>query len=152
MRPLSLAGPINVAGMAILVAAGPASAESDLLKSLTGGDEGEVEVISWIETEGGSERLIITFQPTGDVRLVADPGITVAPVAAEGVTWHVQAPVRHVETGADYFLSPPTLSLAFDAAAGTPVGADIEYAYCFTDEICLFGEARVSHAAGAPRG
>jgi hypothetical protein len=60
--------------------------------------------------------------------------------------------VSHVDPDQAYFDDPPILRLPFDGGDGKPVKASVEYAYCLVDYQCLFGEATVSAATGAPSG
>jgi hypothetical protein len=86
---------------------------------------------------------VISLVPVGDVRLVADPGITVEPVASGNVAWRTPGPVRLAQDGVHYFATPPILRVPFAAKEGK-VGAKVDYAYCIVDQKCLFGEASVS--------
>lgn len=113
---------------------------------------GTVEVVGWIERDGVRPELVVTLVPKGQVKLVADPGVTVTPVPRAGVAWSVAAPVSRVDPGRDYFAEPPTLRVPFAGEDGRPVEAAIEYAYCLVDYQCLFGEARVSIPTQAPQG
>ena len=113
---------------------------------------GSVEVLSWVERNGTRPELVVTLVPKGQVKLVADPGVTVTPVARSGVTWSAPAASSAVEPGHDYFREPPTLRLPFTAEDGKPVEAGVEYAYCLVDYQCLFGEAKVSVPTQPPQG
>jgi hypothetical protein len=112
---------------------------------------GSVEVVSWVERNGASQELVVTLMPKGQVKLVADPGMTVTPVARDGVTWTNEA-VSAVEAGRDYFAQPPTVRVPFAGEDGKPVQAAVEYAYCLIDYQCLFGETTVSAPTLDPRG
>jgi hypothetical protein len=114
--------------------------------------QGSVEVTSWVERSGRNSELVVQLVPKGRVKLVADPGITVTPVPRAGIAWSAAAPVSEVDTGRDYFTTPPTLRVPFAGEDGKPVEAAVEYAYCLVDYQCLFGEAKVSASTQAPQG
>lgn len=114
--------------------------------------EGSVEVVGWVERSADRYDLVVTFVPRGQVKLVADPGVTVTPLVRPGVDWSAAEPVTRVEAGEDYFAEPPTLRVPFAGHDGKPVEAAVEYAYCLVDYQCLFGEATVSVPMEAPQG
>jgi hypothetical protein len=114
--------------------------------------QGSVDVVSWVERNGAQSELVVTLVPKGEVKLVADPGVTVTPVQRDGVAWSVKEPVSRIDAGEGYFAEPPTLRVPFAGEDGKPVEAAVEYAYCLVDYQCLFGEARVSAPTVAPRG
>ena len=62
--------------------------------------------------------------PRAQVKLVADPGVTVTPVPRDGVAWAAATPVSAVEPGRDYFAEPPTIRVPFAGEDGKPVEAD----------------------------
>ena len=137
--------------------AGTASAEqplADLLGQLGPATvpHGSVEVMSWVERSGAAPELVVTLVPRGQVKLVADPGVTVTPVRRDGVAWKAEAPVSSVDSARDYFEQPPTVRVPFAGEDGKPVEAEVEYAYCLVDYQCLFGTAKVSAPTEAPRG
>lgn len=107
--------------------------------------EGRVRVVARIERDAadGSPVLAIDFLPQGEARLVADPGITVLAVAAEGVRWPAGGEARAVLPGTAYFDSPPRVRLPVEAEPGTVVEADVDYAWCLVGWQCLFGNERV---------
>jgi hypothetical protein len=113
--------------------------------------EGSVDVMGWVERDGDRSELVVTLIPKGQVKLVADPGVTVTPVARDGVTWQGDTPVSRVIPEGDYFQEPPTLRVPFAGGDGKPVEADVEYAYCLVDYQCLFGTAKVAASTDAPR-
>ena len=113
--------------------------------------EGSVEVMGWVERDGGKSELVVTLTPKGAVKLVGDPGVTVTPVPREGVAWAGNGPVSRVELGGEYFKEPPTIRVPFAGGDGKPVEADVEYAYCLVDYQCLFGTAKVAAPTDAPR-
>lgn len=140
---------------AALVASAPARAE-DAVGTLLGrlappAPQGTVKLLSWVEEADRGAELVITFIPEGGVKLVADPGVTVTPVARDGIAWTGAVPLHHARAGLDYFAPPLTLRLPFTGGDGRPVDAAVEYAYCVVDQQCLFGQATVS-AATIPQG
>ena len=114
--------------------------------------EGSVDVVSWVERGGASPELVVTLVPKGQVKLVADPGVTVTPVAREGVAWSGSGPVSRVDADQGYFAEPPTVRVPFAHEDGRPVEAKVEYAYCLVDYQCLFGEATTSAPTRPPQG
>jgi hypothetical protein len=114
--------------------------------------EGSVDVVGWVEHDGARPELVVTLVPKGQVKLVADPGIVVTPVARDGVEWAAVQPVSRVDGSRSYFAEPPTIRLPFAGEDGKPVEASVEYAYCLVDYQCLFGEARVSAPTQPPEG
>jgi hypothetical protein len=142
---------LAAAALAVFVA--PASQAARAAEPLAGlldrlgpakAPEGSVEVLSWVERGGAGSELVVTFVPRGQVKLVADPGVTVTPVRRDGIAWSAAAPVSRSDVGQDYFSEPPILRVPFAGADGKPVEASVEYAYCLVDYQCLFGEAKVS--------
>lgn len=135
----------------------PASAEeplANLLRKLApaAAPQGSVEVLSWIERDGEVPELVITLVPKGQVKLVADPGVTVTPLLRHGLAWHTEETVSKIDADLDYFAKPPIIRVPFAGEDGKPVEADVEYAYCLVDYQCLFGTAKVTAATEAPRG
>ena len=88
--------------------------------------------------------------PEGETKLVADPGITVTPAARLGVDWQLPLPYRMVDTERDYFDPPTMIRLPFTSADDQPVQLLVEYAYCFVDFQCFFGEAELTVATAVP--
>jgi hypothetical protein len=154
LRPTLLAAALALSGMAAAGHAGAAEPVDTLLDRLAPkkAPEGSVEVVSWIERSGQEAELVVRLVPKGQVKLVADPGITVTPVPRVGIAWTPAAPISQVDSSRDYFLSPPTLRVPFRGEDGRPVEAAVEYAYCLVDYQCLFGEARVSAPTRPPQG
>lgn len=145
---------VLLAGAGLLLAAPPArggGAGDDLSKLLDGlapaaeRPRGEVAVTGWIEGGPGGTELVVRVEPRGAAKLVSEPGVTVTPLAREGVAWPAGATVSE-EPGGGYFAAPVELRLPFRAGDGRAVEAQVEYAYCLKDYQCLFGEAVVSAA------
>lgn len=147
-----------VAALALLVAGAAGTSAAEPLGALLGSlgqhqaPQGSVEVVGWVERGEGGPELVVQLVPKGQVKLVADPGVTVTPVPRAGIAWAAEAPVSEIEAGRDYFAAPPTLRVPFSGEDGRPVEAAVEYAYCLVDYQCLFGEARVSAPTQAPQG
>lgn len=148
---------LPLAALAVVSMAIPAKA-GEPLSTLLGqiapakAPAGSVDVLSWVERDGSRPELVVTLVPRGEVKLVADPGVTVTPVARSGVTWAAPTAMSTPEPGHNYFPEPPTLRLPFEAEDGKPVEAAVEYAYCLVDYQCLFGEAKVSVPTQPPQG
>jgi hypothetical protein len=105
---------------------------------------GEVRLEAWIESEGGERSVVVSIAPEGETRLIADPGITVVPVARPGISWLVPLPHRHVDPAREYFDPPAAVRLPFRGEDGLPIELDVEYAYCVIDYQCFFGEETVT--------
>ncbi|MEM8947937.1 MAG: hypothetical protein AAGC99_01265 [Pseudomonadota bacterium] len=102
--------------------------------------EADVTIDAWIEPgDGEASTLVITLQPDGDTKLNADPGITVTP-ADQGLDWQLALPHRHQDMSTTYFNPPATVEMPFSGVIGQPVEVLVEYAYCFVDYQCFFGE------------
>ena len=147
---------VVLAASGMLVAGGAMATEplSSMLAKLAPAKppEGSIDVVSWVERDGASPELVVTLVPKGQVKLVADPGVTVTPVARDGVAWSGSGPVSRVEADQGYFAEPPTVRVPFAHEDGRPVEAKVEYAYCLVDYQCLFGTAKVAASTDAPRG
>lgn len=112
----------------------------------------DVQIDAWIESaeqDGKPNTFVITIQPGGDTKLNADPGVTVTP-ADQGLNWQHALPHRHVDGTKMYFDPPATIAMPFTGTIGQPVEVLVEYAYCFVDFQCFFGEEtlRVSMTSG----
>jgi len=111
---------------------------------------GSVRLDAWVETGDAGKEVVIMVVPEGETRLVADPGITVTPAARIGVEWQLPLPHRMVDTERDYFDPPATIRLPFTSADDQPLQLLVEYAYCFVDFQCFFGEAELTVATAVP--
>ena len=85
--------------------------------------EGSVEVVSWVERNGNSPELVVTLVPKGQVKLVADPGVTVTPIARDGIAWIGRQPDQPRRRDQGYFAEPPTVRVPFAREDGRPVEA-----------------------------
>ena len=99
-----------------------------------------VSLDAWIEADGARRAVVVVIEPEGETRLIADPGITVMPVAQGGVEWLVPLPHRHVDPSREYFGAQAAVRLPFAAEDGRPLELLVEYAYCVVDVQCFFGE------------
>jgi hypothetical protein len=106
----------------------------------------EVRLEAWIESEGGERWVVVSIEPEGETKLIADPGITVAPVARPGITWLVPLPHRHVDPAREYFEPLAAVRLPFSGDDSLPIELDVEYAYCVVDYQCFFGKETVTAA------
>jgi hypothetical protein len=111
---------------------------------------GGVRLDAWVETGDAGKEVVVMVVPEGETRLVADPGITVTPTTRLGVDWQVPLPHRMVDTERDYFDPPATIRLPFTSADDQPLQLLVEYAYCFVDFQCFFGEAELTVATAVP--
>lgn len=105
------------------------------------GHPARVTVLAWVERAGGGQELVVQLIPEFGAKIVADPGVVVRPAAAHGAGWTRS----EVETGSDteaYLPGSATLRLPF---TGSPdrVAAEVTYAWCRPDRLCLFGETVV---------
>jgi hypothetical protein len=111
---------------------------------------GGVRLDAWVETGDAGREVVVMVTPEGETKLVADPGITVTPAARLGVDWQLPLPHRLVDTERDYFDPPAMLRLPFTSADDQPLQLLVEYAYCFVDFQCFFGEEELTVATTAP--
>lgn len=102
---------------------------------------GSIDVTAHVEGGAhGRREVVITLAPEGDAKLIADPGITVEPVARPGVAWVVPLPHRHIDPAIEYFTPPAEVRLPFAADDGLPIELRVEYAWCLVEYQCFFGE------------
>jgi hypothetical protein len=111
---------------------------------------GSIRLDAWIETSDAGKEVVVMVVPEGDTKLVADPGITVTPTARPGVEWQAPLPRRMVDPERDYFDPPAMVRLPFTAEDDQPVQLLVEYAYCFVDFQCFFGEEELTIATATP--
>ena len=149
---------VRLGAIALLAATPLAASAAESLGSLLNqiapakAPEGSVDVMGWVERDGEQSELVVSLIPKGRVKLVADPGVTVTPIARDGVTWKGDAPVSTLVPEGGYFKEPPTVRVPFVGGDGKPVEANVDYAYCLVDYQCLFGTAKVAASTDAPRG
>ncbi len=142
----------------LLAVAVPARATGDLdslLGALTApGSErrGEVLVENMIVGREGKRELVVRLIPTGDAKLIADPGASVEVLSASGVRWPRGRRVETPPAGGDYFPGEVTLRLPFEQAGPGTFDARVEYFWCFVGWQCFLGEKRISHALEDPTG
>jgi hypothetical protein len=111
---------------------------------------GRVRLDAWVEAGDAGKEVVVMVVPEGDTKLVADPGITVTPAERPGVDWQLPLPHRMVDAGRDYFEPPAMIRLPFTSADDRPLQLLVEYAYCFVDYQCFFGEAELTVATTLP--
>jgi hypothetical protein len=111
---------------------------------------GSVRLDGWVETSDAGKELVVLVIPEGETKLVADPGITVTPTARIGVEWQVPLPHRMVDTERDYFDPPAMVRLPFTSTDDQPLQLLVEYAWCFVDFQCFFGEQELTVATTGP--
>ncbi|MCX8101192.1 MAG: hypothetical protein N3D77_08140 [Geminicoccaceae bacterium] len=139
------------------VAAGPAAAQSidQLLRDLAPADSvdaGEVRVEGRLERTDAELALVVRLSPVGAAMLVADPGIQVLAMAGRDGPWAAVPRVEALDPAGGYFSGPVELRLpVLEGAAGEAV-AEVAYAWCRVERICLFGHATVSVPLPIPGG
>jgi hypothetical protein len=111
---------------------------------------GGVRLDAWIESHDAGKELVVVVVPQGEVKLVADPGITVTPAPRLGVAWQGPLPHRMVDPERDYFDPPALVRLPFTIEDEQPVQLLVEYAYCLVDYQCFFGEEELTIATVVP--
>jgi hypothetical protein len=112
--------------------------------------QGSVRLDAWVENGDAGSEVVVLVVPEGETKLVADPGITVTPAARRGIEWQVPLPYRLVDSGRDYFEPPAMIRLPFTSTDDEPLQLLVEYAYCFVDYQCFFGEAELNIATALP--
>ncbi len=115
-----------------------------LLRDLTGSTgSGTVRVEGRLERDGAALELVVTLAAEGGARLVADPGIQVVPLPGPDGPWTETARVELVDPGRAYFEPPVELRVPVAAGASGEASAEVAYAWCVVERICLFGQAHV---------
>jgi len=155
--PLAQDGAAPAMQTTVLGKTGPAPAQQpsldDLLQEFDAQAPeapGGVRLDAWIETHDTGKEVVVVVTPEGEVKLVADPGITVTPAARLGVAWQTPLPHRMVDTGRDYFDPPAMVRLPFTIEDEQPIELLVEYAYCLVDYQCFFGEEELTVATVDP--
>jgi hypothetical protein len=141
--------------LALLALLGPfaaAAADGGLgaLLGRLGAPAEPVAVSAWIERGGAHPEVVVSLRPQGEARLVADPGIVVEPLGVPAVAWLRAWPVELASPGEDYLDAPAVIRLPFAAEQGYPIRLRVDYAYCLTDLVCLFGESLLTVPTRAP--
>lgn len=113
-------------------------------------DPGGVHLDAWIESNDAGKEVVVVVTPEGEVKLVADPGITVTPASRLGVSWQGPVPRRMVDPERDYFDPPAMVRLPVAVDDDRPVKVLVEYAYCLVDYQCFFGEEELTVATATP--
>lgn len=142
--------------LALAAVTGPAGAQGldALLRTLAPAPspEGSVRVDGRVERDGAGAQLVVTLTPLGAARLVADPGIQLTPRPGPAGPWAATGPVGRVEPEAGYFPGPVELRVPVVPGAVGTARADLAYAWCLVDRICLLGEAEVAVPLAATGG
>ena len=103
-----------------------------------------VSIKGWVEITDQGSMVRVSVSPESGARLVADPGIQVAPIEERLGVWLDTAEISHFIEGQSYFASPQIVDVGLIAGDGQPISANVKFAYCLADDICLFGEERIS--------
>lgn len=144
---------LGLLGAALLTAPAAAAVEplTELLQRIAPAPApaGGVEVRGRIEIGADGAELVVSLEPHGAARLVADPGITVTPLPTTPDGEAPGAPVELVDVSVAYLRTAPELRVPVRIARDAPVSARVEYAYCLVDSQCLFGEALLRVEADA---
>ncbi|MCS6879246.1 MAG: hypothetical protein N2038_10135 [Geminicoccaceae bacterium] len=103
-----------------------------------------VRVEAFLEDEGGRRALLVRLTPLGRAKLVADPGIQAVPLPGPRGPWSAVPRVEIVDPDRGYFQNPVELRLPVLAGATGEAAAEVAYAWCGLERICLFGSTTVS--------
>lgn len=141
-------GQTNVPGQMPALSAGAPDLNALLEQFEAGAAEapGSVRLDAWVETGDGGQELVVLVAPEGEAKLVADPGITVTPAGRQGVEWLVPLPHRLIDPKSEYLDPPAMARLPFIADDDQPLRLLVEYAYCFVNYQCFFGEQELTVA------
>lgn len=154
MRGVALAGAL-LALLAAAPAATQTSAQTGAQTGAAGVDallrglapwatpEARVRVDGRIERDGRAAELVVTLTPEGGARLVADPGVQVVPLPGPEGPWAAGPAVELVRPQGGYFEGPVELRLPLAPTAQGAASAEVAYAWCVVERICLFGDALV---------
>jgi hypothetical protein len=150
-----------ICALGLVLAAGPAAAAGgqtpvpaldQLIRGFNAGAPAQdgVAIEGWVEQGPAGAELVVRREPRGQIKLIADPGITVTPTPRPGLARRTELPYRQVDPEIEYFSPPATVRLPFTAGDDAPVELRVEYAYCVVDFQCFFGEETLTVATGAP--
>jgi hypothetical protein len=103
-----------------------------------------VEVEGRIERDGEAAELVVTLTAAGGARLVADPGVQLVPLPGSAGHWAAVDRVERMGAPGGYFESPLELRVPVAAGASGEASAEVAYAWCVVERICLFGHAVVT--------
>lgn len=139
---------------AALPAASAAQDVDALLRGLAhaGSGAGAVRVDGRIERDGEGAELVVTLTPEGGARLVADPGVQVVPLTGPDGPWAGTPGVELVRPAGGYFDGPVELRLPIAPTAKGAASAEVAYAWCVVEKVCLFGHATLAVPLGAADG
>lgn len=125
-----------------------------LLRDVTGAGASEARIRVDARLEGEADRLevVVALAPEGGARLVADPGIQVVPLPGSAGPWAAVGLVEEVGRQGSYFDGPVELRVPVAAGASGEASAEVAYAWCVVERICLFGQALVTVPLSAAGG
>lgn len=103
-----------------------------------------VRVEGRLERDGDGAELVVALRAEGGAKLVADPGIQIVPLPGPRGTWAQTDRVELVEPGRAYLEPHVELRVPVAPGATGEAAAEIAYAWCVVERICLFGQATVS--------
>ncbi len=147
-----------LAALLLLPLATPVRAAGDLdllldgLAKPAGEKRGEVVVEDSIVGRGTRRELVVRLTPTGDAKLIADPGASVEVVGGTGARWPEGTRAATPPAETDYFPAGVTLRLPFEQTGPGAIDARVEYFWCFVGYQCFLGEKRISRPLGEPTG
>ena len=151
MRPLSVL-------LLLLAMLAPARAASDLegllgdLGGPAGGGRGEVRVEDRLLLDGRRGELVVRLVPTGDAKLIADPGASIEVMEASGVRWPEGRRAVTPPADTDYLPGGVTLRLPFERTGAGAIDVRLEYFWCYVGWQCFLGEKRIRRALPVPAG
>ena len=90
------------------------------------------------------------MMPEGETKLVADPGITVTPARGRASTGSCPCPIAWSIPSGTISIRRPWSGCRSPATDDQPLQLLVEYAYCFVDFQCFFGEEELTVATAAP--
>lgn len=111
-----------------------------------------VEVGGRIERDGEATELVVTLTAAGGARLVADPGVQLVALPGSAGHWAAVDRIERVGAPGGYFESPLELRVPVAAGASGEASAEVAYAWCVVERICLFGHAVVTVPLGEAGG
>jgi hypothetical protein len=103
-----------------------------------------VEVEGRIERDREGAELVVALTAAGGARLVADPGVQLVALPGSAGHWAAVDRIERVGAPGGYFESPLELRVPVAAGASGEASAEIAYAWCVVERICLFGHAVVT--------
>jgi len=111
-----------------------------------------VEVEGRIERDREGAELVVALTAAGGARLVADPGVQLVALPGSAGHWAAVDRIERVGAPGGHFESPLELRVPVAAGASGEASAEIAYAWCVVERICLFGHAVVTVPLGEAGG